>query len=643
MSHSGLTKTFAAAGAALVLGLLALAGPAGAAAASTIPAPGLAMDVSPPEFESFNAEYFLTRDEDGHSHLRVIETIVAVYPDYDYNKGFYRDIPKFYQEMPLNPTIVSVVDELDRPVPYAVESYETGDGLDFKYSSIAIGDESYLQGRKTYVIEYTLDNVVQRFGDQSRETTGANVDELYWDVNGVDTGIPIGQVGVTVHIPDELVENLTGDSACYSGTYSTIGCSLQQSSDGTTFTASVGDMASYDTLSIAIGFEKGTFTPGDRLRDSWIFSVLPPVLLGLSALALLIAILVRAFLWRDAKGRGIIIPQYSVPENHDMLVSADVIERGHEALAAAFVDLAVRGFVDVVDLAPERPEGEDRFGLSFRSREGATKEELAILTAIFSENRIGEVAELGSLSATEGAALFAMGLRARDRVVALGLRAKPAGIWDTVLKGVKWPILIAFGAVFLWTYNVGIDAGALFGWVLAAIGCFVVTSLLMIKPYLLTPKGAELRDYLLGMRMYLRLAEADRLKVLQSPDGALRVDTADRGVVVKLNEKLLPYAILWDIEQEWAGQLEVEYQAAAVQPTWINSDLNRMNFGRTLSSFTRSSISSVRPIVPVQTYSGGGGGGGGSSWSGGRSSFSSGSRGGGFSGGGGGGGGMRGR
>jgi len=40
----------------------------------------------------------------------------------------------------------------------------------------------------------------------------------------------------------------------------------------------------------------------------------------------------------------------------------------------------------------------------------------------------------------------------------------------------------------------------------------------------LSDKGAEINDYLLGMKMYLQLAEADRLKVLQSPTGAERID-----------------------------------------------------------------------------------------------------------------------
>ena len=611
---------------ALIVGLtLALLAPAAAAQA----------DVSPPSFESFAAEYYLSRDDDGHAHLRVVETIVALYPDYDYNKGFYRDLPKFYQEMPLNPTVVSVTDEHGAPVPYSVEDYETGDGLDYKYSSIALGDESYVQGRTTYVIEYTLDNVVQHFDEPDG-------DEFYWDINGTDTASAIGLVTVVLHVDDELVDSLTGNNSCYPGYYAAEqGCTVDVADGGATLRAGAPQMSAYDTLTINVGFESGTFVPGAKITDNWIVALLPPVLLGVSVLVLLIALVVRLAVWRDARGRGIIVPQYSVPDDHDILLAADVIERGHEALAAAFVDLAVRGYVDVVDLTPDSPDDDDRFALAYRSKDGATKQELALLKALFDDLTVGEQAKLGSLGATEGAALYAMGLRARDRSVAAGLRAKPMGSVDVVLRRTLWLVLLGFAAVFVWTFMVGIDAGPVFGWLLASLGAYAGTGVVLTKPYLLTAKGAELRDYLLGMRDYLTLAEEDRLRVLQSPEGAERVDTADRGTIVKLNEKLLPYAVLWDVERNWAKELEVEYAATATTPGWITSDLAKVDFSRALSSFTRGSVSSVRPIVPVRTYTGGGSGG--SSWSGGSSSFSSGSSGGGFSGGGGGGGGMRGR
>lgn len=604
---------------------LSLLGAAGAARA----------DVSPPPFESFSAEYFLTRDDDGHAHLRVVETIVALYPDYDYNRGFYRDLPKFYQEMPLSPTVVSVTDESGEPVAYSVEDYDAGDGLDYKYSSIALGDDSYVTGRTTYVIEYTLDNVVQHFAD-------SDVDEFYWDVNGADTGSSIGPVSVALHLEDELVESLTGNNACYPGYYAAEqGCAVEVDDGGALLTASAPQMSAYDTLTIAIGFEPGTFVPGDKLSDHWIFALLPKLLLAASVLVLLIALVVRFAVWRDARGRGIIVPQYSVPEDHDLLLAADVIERDHEALAAAFLDLAVRGYVDVVDLSPDAPDDDDRFALAFRSKDGATKQELTLLKALFDDFTVGEQAKLGSLGAPEGAALYSMGLRARDRAVSAGLRARPAGKLDIVLRRTIVPVLIGFAAVFVWTFAVELDAGPVFGWLLASLGAYFVTGIVLVKPYLLTEKGAETRDYLIGMRDYLQLAEEDRIRVLQSPDGAERVDTADRGQVVKLHEKLLPYAVLWDIERDWAKELEVEYAGTATNPGWITSDLSQVDLGRALSSFSRGSISSVRPIVPVRTYSSGGSGG--SSWSGGSSSFSSGSSGGGFSGGGGGGGGMRGR
>jgi uncharacterized membrane protein YgcG len=122
------------------------------------------------------------------------------------------------------------------------------------------------------------------------------------------------------------------------------------------------------------------------------------------------------------------------------------------------------------------------------------------------------------------------------------------------------------------------------------------------------------------------------MRVLQSPAGAQRVDVTDRDAVVKLNERLLGYAVLWGVEDQWAEKLRSEYIGGT--PSWIEGDQFDSSV---LRGFTASSVASVRPIV---TSSSGGGG----SWSSsGGSSSSSGSSGGGFSGGGGGGGGGGGR
>jgi uncharacterized membrane protein YgcG len=128
--------------------------------------------------------------------------------------------------------------------------------------------------------------------------------------------------------------------------------------------------------------------------------------------------------------------------------------------------------------------------------------------------------------------------------------------------------------------------------------------------------------------MYLELAEEDRFRMLQSAKGADRVDTSDGRQVVKLYEKLLPWAVIWGVEDSWARELEIQLQRSGEELDWYvgTSGFQSAYFLGALSGLA-AGISS-----PVSSGSSG--------WSSsGGSSFSSGSFGGGSSGGGGGGGG----
>ena len=169
----------------------------------------------------------------------------------------------------------------------------------------------------------------------------------------------------------------------------------------------------------------------------------------------------------------------------------------------------------------------------------------------------------------------------------------------------------------------------------------------------LSARGKEQNDYLLGMRDYMQLAEADRIRYLQSPEGAERVNVDDRVAMVKLYERLLPFAIIFGIEDKWAEELTVKAVAASVPVTWMSgsNEFSAWRLNSTIQSIRRSTPQPPRPVVAKQVSSSsgsgwGGWGSGGSSggWSGSSgSSFGGGSSGGGFSGGGGGGGGGRGR
>lgn len=59
-------------------------------------------DVNDFEFESFDANYRLSLEQDGLSVLRVKETLVALFPERDQNRGLFRYIPDRYEGAPLN-------------------------------------------------------------------------------------------------------------------------------------------------------------------------------------------------------------------------------------------------------------------------------------------------------------------------------------------------------------------------------------------------------------------------------------------------------------------------------------------------------------------------------------------------------------
>jgi uncharacterized membrane protein YgcG len=583
------------------------------------------------EFESFDAQYYLSRDADGLAAMRVTERIVALFPDFDQNRGIVRYIPRFYGDNPLNPAIVSVTDDSGKAVHYVASQISEGDSNDDKFVELDLGTDEFVHGRTTYVISYQLHNVIGQFFDYRG-------DQLYWDVNGTGWAQIFGKVSATVELDPSISDRANGELACYSGPYgATQTCDLH--GDATSgYTVTVEKMGPYSTVSIVIGFREGTFVQPALAKNSWVITVAPWALFLVALFFILFAVFVRTLIWRDARGRGIIIPQYSVPSDIDLLLAGDLVRREGTALAAQFVELAIAGYVNVVDLKPDSSvESKDRFALEYVKTTGATAQETKVLEALFGQDpTIGHRAELGSLSPSRGAALYAMRASARQRAISAGLRKLPPGRIDRYLRRSTWLAILAYVAIFVWTIVTGVDDGPVFGFgILSLIAC-IIASGLITRPYLLTDAGAEKRDYLHGLRDYLSLAEADRLRVLQSPQGAERIDVTDQHAIVRLNEKLLPFAVLWGVEREWSKELSVEYAAVSESPTWVSGNFSSLNFGSFVSVFSSTSTSSVRPLAVSSS--------GGSSWSSsGGSSFSSGFGGGGFSGGGGGGGGGGGR
>jgi uncharacterized membrane protein YgcG len=602
------------------------AAPHAAAVHSTFgPLPGDASNFS---FRSFDAVYQLGRDADRHATLGVTETIVALFPQSDQNHGIVRDIPATYGSADLQTKVASVVDENGRDVPY-----QQSDTDEFVQLQIGSGS-SYVHGATTYVISYTQRDTIRNFAD-------TNDDEFYWDVNGTGWGQPFAEVSAKVVVASELTDALNGHTACYQGAQkSTTPCASgvqATAADATnpvprTFTASAQNLAAGQNLTVAIGFASGTFVdvsgkapigPQPLSNGQW-----AGILLSLLGFPAVLIGTIGGFVARRKKtqpARGTIIPQYSPPDGLDVMAAAELIGKHSTAVPAQLVSLAVRGKTRLLGYPVKSARAAD-YSVQLVDPTGLQGFEPQVVDALF-----GSGAKPGATHDLKKYGDTALADKLTPVLAQLPGWLDDHGAYSGRRHSVGSIIVLVITAALFVTALGGAIAGGVnglsFAFVSLLAGAFgVITALVGVAgPKKLSVQGAQWNDYLLGMRMYLQLAEQDRLRVLQSPTGADRIDVGDGKVLVKLYEKLLPWAVIWGVEDQWSKVLELELQRTNTTPDfWVGqAAFSAAIFTPMLSGIGRSTL-------PVPTSTSGSGGG--------FSSFSGGSFGGGFSGGGGGGG-----
>jgi len=558
--------------------------------------------------ESFKAEYWLDEDERGIGRMAVQETIAAEFPSIDQNHGILRAIPKIYRRADLNLDINGVRDEDGREYPFT--TYSENDNLVLK-----IGDAgTFVHGRTVYVIDYQLSNVITFFDGH---------DELFWNVNGTQWSQPFGSVTAVVHVPDKLIPALRDQQRCFSGPAGSTNsgdCQMERviTSGGLDITISAQDLAPTENLSFVLAFNQGTF-----FKDPWparqrllqaASGVLPPV----AILGYMINRWRR--LGRDPAGRGVIIPQYAPPKDFNVL-TADVLinERLQtKAVSAAIIELAVSGYLKIHESQKKKLIGSDsRYSLELvKDASDLPASQQDLVKGLFSSvSAVGERVDLS----TKANQLYKT-VRTLNKDVPKGLwkrryfRTNPATARAHWLGRGVLVLVIGIALVFIsWTRLLG--AGL-------AVGSAIMMLFSGAMPSR-TKLGVNTRDALLGLKDYIKLAEAERLKYLQSPEGVKQYgDPAKSENKLHLFEKLLPYAMLFGLEKDWAKQFASLYTQP---PEWFDSyrgGFNSMVLADSLGSFNSTATTAFSP--PSSSGSsgfsggggsgGGGGGGGGGGW-----------------------------
>lgn len=597
-----------AAAAALAAGAVLLGAlPAAAAPSPVEPAAAAAprLGVEDFEFASFSGEYRLGRDSAGHSTLAATETFVADFPEYDQNRGIVRMMPRGYLGVNLQTRIESVTDAEGAPVPYEVDTSESDKII------LALGGDDYVHGLQTYRISYTQADVTRYFDN-------TDTDEFYRDSIGVQLRQDVRDARMSIIVEPELIPALNGEAACYRGVQNSrdrCEFSREDGPEGAVFASDPQVLTPGQNITMAVGFRPETFTRGEVAAERPVFTWLPAGIAGTGVLAVVGASIARRRPTRDLVGDGIVVAQYSPPPGVDLAVSAQLIGASTRFPQAGMIDLAVRGNIRIVDISTK--PGKNKFELEYLHDRGVDAPLAALLRGLFGKNAAPgkrRAIKEPSKRLTQAVEKIAANARsdAREQGLTVRVGLPRAGLW--ILLG----LALTVGSVIVMMRASGEMAGNgwVYGGLLLTILTLVIIAVLAVPRDVLTVEGHRTREYLEGVKLYLSVAESERLRILQSPAGAERIEVAgpiDPVRVLHLYESLLPLAVLWRVEKQWGGVLAQYYVTESVEPYWYggNSAFNAAVFGATLGSFGTSATSAASWSPPSSSSGGGGAGGGG--------------------------------
>ncbi len=570
------------------------------------------------EIVLFNAEIAVL--EDGSLSIR--ESIDVNFGSLD-KHGIFREIPVRYRysetkDRVYELTVLGVTDASGRPWPYLVE--ENGAN-----QRIRIGDaDRTVRGVQTYRLSYTVRGALNALPDR---------DEVYWNVNGPDWGVPARQVTASVRAPAVVTR-----ATCFQGAAGSTDPCRSALGPGAATYSTTRALGPGEQLTIVAALPKGAVAePVAILKDSqrgidrWF--ELTPTSLALVGLTLVGGLwLVGRNWWARGRDRRFlkraafveeteegtaplfdaptVVPEYEPPDKLSPAQLGLILDERADAkdLTATVVDLAVRGVLRIEKVEKDGILGRDDWRLvKLRDDKGLSGWERELLEGIFGSaddvllsERKGKVAPSLQVAQTK---LY------EDAMERRWFTSDPEHarqLWAGAGIGL---VLVGAGLVF----GLGLTLGlGLVG--VAVILCGLVLLAMRSAMARRSAAGSEMLRRTLGFRRYMETAEKDRAAF------------AEREGIFSA---YLPYAIVFGIVDRWAKAfegLDREATRAMQGLGWYAGQgaFSASAFSSELSTFS-STVSSTLAYTPGSSGSsgfssgggfsgGGGGGGGGGSW-----------------------------
>lgn len=293
------------------------------------------------------------------------------------------------------------------------------------------------------------------------------------------------------------------------------------------------------------------------------------IVLAVGAGAMLLVAIAAAV--RSARLPRSLIVEYAPARGATVLEDAVLAGLERRAAAAALLDLAVRGRARLLADSPTgRRRRRPTISIEVPDPGALGAGDLALLDALFDAGRDGRPRRFSKDARKAGR-------RVQDLIRREASRLRRAGLLTK--DGIAGPLLVRLGVLLLLIALPTLIGSALLGalplaFLSAAASALLVAEVVIagrVRPRRFTAAADSRRTHLDGLRQYMRLAEADRLRTLQSPAGAERVAVASRtpdpsspagpsdpAERFRLHERLLPYAVIFGMEREWTKVIAID-------------------------------------------------------------------------------------
>ena len=611
----------------------------------------------PEKILSYDSKITVNKD----ASMIVTETITVHSEGLQIKRGIYRDFPTQYKDKYGNDynvkfEILKILRD-GRKDDYHTQSQSNG-------VRIYIGNKNrYLTpGDYTYTIKYKTSRQIGFFD---------KFDELYWNVTGNGWGFHIDKATATVILPEGISSSdlkyiaYTGKQGSRSAGYI-----ARVINNHTVWFETTSGLRPREGLTIVVEWPKGFVTePTTEQKLKYFIED------NLSLLILLIGIVMLFgyyfIVWLKVgvdPQKGVIIPLYEPPFNLSPAATRFInkMKFDKKAFSCAVVNLCVKGFAQLKEdgkdyslikmddkaksklskdelklvgkLRFAKDNGREIFEIKQKNHTTISAAVKAVKKSLknsfekvyFFTNKkyfiVGIVLSLLILSAviTTGKGEFAF-IMLWNSFWAIGVIALVYTLfnrWRTALAGKSKGAAIAsalFITIFAIPFVIGQFVGLYFlsqmGSFLIVLGLVIVVIINVVFHHLLkapTKLGREVMDKIEGFKLYLSVAEKDRLNSIKEPEKT-----------PELFEKFLPYAIALDVENEWGEKFADVLKAIGdeYKPAWYSgtgwSTLGAVGLASSVGSSLATTIASSS-VAPGSSsggggggFSGGGGGGGG--------------------------------